>query len=1071
MSGGRLIKTLCAVIVAVLYVAGLWNAPILTGRAVGRLSAQTLPAGAERGQVKEVDFVRDIQPIFKSACYACHATGKPAGRLRLDSKALALEGGVSGKVILPGNSKDSRLLHRILGLGGEPRMPPQGQPLSQRQIALISAWIDQGAVWPEEAAGKQVTLARHWAYVKPVRPALPRVPRESDTAWVLNPIDAFILARLEKEGLHPSAPAPEADRTQLLRRLYLDLTGLPPSPEQVDHFLRDASPKAYEKVVDALLAAPQFGERWAAPWLDLARYADSHGFQKDNLHELWAYRDWVIRALNADMPFDRFTIEQIAGDLLPDASPEQRIATGFHRAVPNNVENGTDQEENRVNQVVDRVNTTATVWLGTTLGCAQCHNHKYDPFTQKEYYQFFAFFNNTARETDFTDAKAMAALKFIGPYLTLADPETQQRRSGLEAELKRLEEEIAGRSNQLLPGQRLWERQTLPELDKMAKIHVLEVADFSSLGGANHRVLKDRSVLLVDDAPDQDTYVVTVRTHLTGISGFKLETLTDASLPGNGPGRSDESRPAFVLTSFHLSAAAAGSQAPAEPVALRQAQADFSQEGYDIAGALDDDPRSGWAIAPAYRQDHWAVFWTASPVGHPQGMTLTFRLVQNAGEARTIGRFRLSAVTGGRGAPDERIFPAEVAEILKTPEENRSAKQAKRLAEFYLSQDQAMRRLQSERAKVERALKDLTLPRTLVMQELEEARPTARLIRGNFLQRAEIVQPGAPSALHPLPAGPLNRPNRLTLARWLVDRENPLVARVTVNRWWAEIFGRGLVATPEDFGIKGELPTHPELLDWLAVEFMERGWSMKAMLKLMVTSATYRQSSRLTPELRARDDQNKLYARGPRFRLAAEMIRDNALAAAGLLNLKPGGPPVRPYQPPGLWENKVGGDRASYEVSKGQEQYRRGVYVVWKRASPYPSFVNFDATARTACVVHRSRSNTPLQALTLLNDPVYVEAAGALARRTLTERAGASVEERIEYAFRLCLSRRPQADEMGALKKLFDLQYRKYVNDPEAAKSLIGSLPLPQGVGVAELAAWQTVASALLNLDEMITKG
>jgi hypothetical protein len=780
--------------------------------------AATASAGTASDERRAaVDFAREVYPVLQRSCFECHGSERQRGGLRLDVRAAALQGGSGGRVVVPGKAEQSELYRRItLPKGHEEIMPARGEPLARVHLERIRDWINQGAAWP---AG--VRAGSHWAYVKPVRPARPRI---NSPAWPRNDIDSFILARLEKEGLRPS---PEATREQWLRRVSLDLIGLPPTPAEVDAFLADRGPNAYEQVVERLLASPQYGERWARPWLDLARYADSHGFQRDDLRDLWPYRDWVIRSLNADVPFDRFTLEQIAGDLLPGATVDQRVATGFHRCAPTNVEAGTDQEENRVNQVFDRVNTTATVWLGTTLECAQCHDHKYDPFTQKEYYQLFAFFNNTEKETDFTSPKARAALKFTGPYLELPPSEGEQP-----------------------PG------EAQPKHER----------------------------------------------------------------PPTGVG-----------------------------------------------------PRGKTAAAPGTERE--------------------------------------------QASPD-----------VKTHQP----------------------------------------PRTLVMQEMAQPRPSTVLVRGVFLDKGEPVRPGTPAVLHALPEGP---GNRLALARWLVDRDNPLVARVTVNRWWAEFFGRGLVSTPEDFGVKGEPPTHPELLDWLAVEFMERGWSMKAVHRLIVLSATYRQSSKVTPELLAKDDQNKLYARGPRFRMDAEMIRDNALAVAGLLSLKQGGPAVRPYQPPAIWENKVGGDRVTYVKSEGEDGYRRGVYVVWKRASPYPSFMNFDATARTACVAQRSRSNTPLQALTLLNDPVYVEAAQALARRVLAERPAVHIEERIRHAFRLCVARAPTEGEVRVLKQLHEQLLGRYAGDATAAKELIGRSSIPPGTSPAEFAAWLGVAAALLNLDEMITKG
>ncbi len=1020
------------------------------------LSAVALTVGAAGPGTPRpaVDFARDVYPVLRAACFDCHGPDRQRGGLRLDGRVAVLRGGDSGAAVVPGRADRSELLRRVtLPKGSDGAMPARGEPLTRAQADLVRAWIDQGAPWPDA-----VTTARHWAYTRPVRAALPAV---RDATWPRNAIDFFILARLDKEGLRPS---PEADRTTLLRRASLDLIGLPPSPDEVDAFLADASPDAYEKVVDRLLASPHFGERWARPWLDLARYADSHGFQRDDLRSVWPFRDWVIRALNDDMPFDRFTAEQLAGDLLPGATTEQKIATGFHRCSPTNVEAGSEPEETRVNQVFDRVNTTAAVWLGTTLECAQCHDHKYDPFTQKEYYRLFAFFNNTAIEADRSNAKVPGSIRFLGPSLSLPERGPNPERERLAAEVRRLDEQLATRCRQLAPDMDRWEASVAASLGKAGQVHVLPVADFDSTAPSPHRVLDDNSVLLVDDPPERDTYTVTVHTRLSGITGFRLEALTDPSLPGQGPGRGDATRPNFVLNTFAVKAAPRGKEDAAQPVKFTRAAADFSQRNFDVAGAIDDDPRTAWAVAPQFHKPHWAVFDTAAPVGFAEGTTLTFTLVQDFGAARTIGRLRLSALTGPRqSAP----VPADVVAILRTAKEKRSPAQSARVLDYRLEQDEAARRLRERRAAAERGLLALRPPTTLVMQELPAPRRTAVLGRGNYREPGEAVRPGTPAVLHPLPDGPTDR---LTLARWLVHRDNPLVGRVTVNRWWAELFGRGLVGTVEDFGIKGEPPTHPELLDWLAVEFAEGGWSMKRVLRAVVLSATYRQASRLTPELRARDDQNRLYARGPRFRLDAEMVRDNALAVSGLLGRKAFGPPVRPYQPAGLW-TKIGGDRVEYVVSPPEDRNRRGVYVVWKRSALYPSFMNFDATARLACTVKRSRTNTPLQALTLLNDPVYVEAAMALARRAVVERPRAGTDERIRHAFRLCLARSPSGAEQKVLGKLFESQREASRANPSATRDLLAGVAVPAGVVPEEFAAWYAVATALLNLDETITKG
>jgi hypothetical protein len=1011
-----------------------------------------------------VDFGRDIQPLLAGHCYDGPGPQKSKGKLRLDTPDSALRTG-QGAIILPGKADQSELYRRVtLPKGHEDIMPNRGEPLTKAQTDLIRNWINEGAVWPTNAV-----IAKHWSYVAPVRPAAPAL---KNSQWPKNEIDRFVLARLEKAGLQPS---PSADPPRLLRRLYLDLIGLPPSPEDVAKFLADKSPDAYEKIVDRLLASPQYGERWARPWLDLARYADSLGFQRDNLWELWPYRDWVINALNRDMPFDRFTIEQLAGDLLPNAALDQKIASGFNRCTAINVEAGSDQEESRVNQVFDRVNTLGTVWLGSTIECCQCHNHKYDPFTQKDYYQLFAFFNNTPKESRYSNPNTTIGLDFDGPYLKLPNPKADEQRAALENKIRALDEQAEAARPALLAGQAAWEKDLAAKLSTVAQTHVLEIAKFESESGTAHELLNDKSVLLHDDEndalPERDTYTITVHTTLTGITGFKLETLADPSLHGGGPGRGDPQRPNFILSNFKVTVSTPGSEKP-RTIEFSKARADFEQKNFTVAKTLGKDPRRGWGITPQFARDHWAIFEIATPIESPQGATLTFTLAQNYGGSRLIGRLRLSALTGDPGFPD---IPADLVAILQSPAEKRTDAQKNRLENFYLAGLPAVEKTKATRARLNSELKNLAVTTTLAMQETHPRQSTI-FVRGNFLDKGVEVQPDVPAVLPPLPDGPRNR---LTLARWLVSSSNPLTARVAVNRWWAEFFGRGLVATPEDFGVKGESPTHPELLDWLACEFMSpktaplataKPWSMKHLHRLIVTSATYRQSARLTPELRERDDKNELYARGPRLRMDAEMIRDNALAAAGLLSLKMGGAPVHPYQPPGIWESKVGGVPVNYEISEGPDRYRRGIYTVIKRTSPYPAFITFDAPNRNTCIVRRPRSNTPLQALVMLNDPVYVEAAGALAKRVLKEKPSASIEEKIRHAFQLCTARPPDRSETAILIRLFEQQLQSGKNAaPDAAKLLQNTRP--EGMDPAEFAAWYGVASAILNLDETLTKG
>lgn len=996
-----------------------------------------------------VDFARDVYPILQRACFECHGAIKQSGELRLHDRTSAFQGS-SGPTIVPGQPDQSELLRRVkLPAGDDEIMPARGKPLPPQQIAVLERWISAGAVWPED-----FQPPKHWAYVHLQRPNIPQV---QDRQWPRNAIDAFVLQRLEAEKLKPAS---EAEALTLLRRLSLDLVGIPPSPQQAEAFLQAVQVNrmlAIEQLVDELLASPRFGEKWARPWLDLARYADSHGFQRDDLRELWPYRDWVIRALNDDMPFDRFTLEQIAGDLLPEANESTRIATGFHRCTTTNVEAGSEPEETRINQVMDRVNTTAAVWLGTTLECCQCHDHKYDPFTQRDYYQLLAYFNNTEIEADRSNPNVPGSIKFLGPMMTLAEQSIAPPAAVIE-ELAALQAQLNSRKAALLQDLPDWEKTLTPTTGQRPQEYVLTIAEFISTEGSAYRLLDDGSILLIEEAPETDTYIVKVQTQLKEITGFKLEALTDPSLPGKGPGRGDEKRPNFVLNTFSVTAAPLNKISASQNLKLNAVSASFSQKNFDAAGAVDDDPKTAWAINPRFHEPHWAIFATAEPTGFADGTTLTFTLTQKFGSARTIGRLRLSALTG---ALVTESLPTEIASLLAIPMEDRTSPQQQALLTYRLKQDELASNWLARIEELQPQAKPVPIS-TLVMQELATARETTIFQRGDYHSPGDPVHSGVPEVLR---SSSNVSGNRIDLARWLCDRDNPLTARVVVNRWWAELFGRGLVSTVEDLGIQGEPPTHPELLDWLAVEFMDSGWSMKHVLRTMVLSATYQQSSRMTPELAARDDQNLLLARGPRFRLSAETIRDNALAIAGFLSEKSFGPPVRPYQPEGLW-TKVGGAVVNYEVSPGEDQYRRGVYVVWKRASPYPSFINFDATGRLACTVKRSRSNTALQALTLLNDPVYVEAAQGLARRVLAECPHESLIERLRYAFHLCVTREPDEQELLILERL----YQEQLEATQLARKPKNARQSQAGIDAATFAAWQAIATTLLNLDETITK-
>lgn len=1011
---------------------------------IGFLAAPLTAHGAAA-----TDFAKDVFPILQRACFECHGPETHKADLRFDiasPKHREVGADLLRRVALPKEDNDA--------------MPKRGPRLTSAEIHRLRDWINTGAPWPDN-----LETLKHWSYLPPQRPALPAVQNKT---WAKNEIDAFILAKLEAEKLTPS---PEASPETLIRRLSLDLTGLPPRPAEVDAFVsacRSAAgvTSSWEALVDRLLASKEFGVRWARPWLDLARYADSHGFQRDDLRDIWAYRDWVVDALNANMRFDQFTLEQIAGDLLPNAMPQQIIATGFHRCTPTNVEAGTEPEESRINQVIDRVNTTGAVWLGSTLECAQCHNHKYDPFTQRDYYSLLAYYNNTEKEAERSNPNTPGSIRFNGSPMKLADPAREAQRQQLLAQVKALDEQITTRQQQAAavaakPGVKGSELAAPP-------IRVLKPATFLTESDAESELQPDGSVLLTGPVPETDTYTFETELPAGPLNGLMLEALTHASIEGEGPGRGGAARPNFVLHTFACTLTTPDGKT--RPLTFSAAHADYSQRGFEVGNLIAPGGKRAWAIGQRFHEPHWAAFELAAPVTIAAGTKLSIRMEQNFGKGLVMGCLRISSITG------------DVAACLPTVEEP-AAKAA-----TAKPKDARLAQLEKQKAAVQKQLAALDAPTTEVMRELPQPRMSTLFKRGVYTDPGEPVTATIPAVFGSAASGP---PNRLTLAKWLVSRDNPLAARVTVNRWWAELFGQGIVTTLEDFGIKGAAPSHPELLDWLAVEFMDSGWDMKHVLKKIVMSAAYRQSSAIydlkdepTPpqdqivnhkskiiNASALDPSNAWLWHGPRFRLDAETIRDNALAIAGLLNVRQGGVPIRPPQPDGLWA-KVGGQQYKYVISPGDERYRRGLYVVLKRGSPYPSFVNFDASARMACVVRRSRSNTPLQALTLLNDPVYVEAAQAFARRIVTEAPSQDLEARLHHAFRLALARPPRPHELEVLRSLWDTQFTAAQADTQATHDLTaGLLPLPTSLSPAEFAAWYSIATTILNLDECITKG
>ncbi len=1170
--------------------------------------APSLP-GAET----KIDFNRDIRPILSENCYACHGPDPKTREadLRFDLQEEPFKKLESGKAaIVAGDLSQSEMIRRITTNDEDDQMPPVkfGKTLTKAQIDLLSQWVKQGAQWKG-----------HWAYVAPERPQVPKVKKKS---WTRNEIDFFILARLEKEGLQPSK---EADKTKLIRRVTLDLTGLPPTIDEVNAFLADKSANAYEKLVDRLLASPAFGERMALFWLDVARFADTNGYHIDNHRDIWKWREWVINAFNKNMPFDQFTVEQLAGDLLPNATVEQKIATGFNRNEMVNFEGGADAAEYATKYVVGRVDTTSKTFLGTTFACSECHDHKYDPISQKEYYEFFAFFN-TVDEKGLDGAKESPV-----PRLSIPAPKQESELKNLTTEMTaldtKLKELLETPHPELDSAQTLWEQKMSGNSPR--NWTALSAETFSATSGATFEKQNDAALLVSGTNADKEIYEVIFKTMEKNITGLRLDVLTHETLRKKGPGRSENGN--FVLTGFEaevknlaketkeleplklgdwftvgpFSAASAkeaftkvfppeseidltkkydgeklswiektnwqdgvvheigkvensasyvfrtitsetarpievslgsndgiqlwlngskllakdvarGAAADQEklmlhlsagenklllkinngtatsgfyfkilnerldqyPVKFAIAAADFSQKDFDIANALDGKDDTGWAILNEKAQagkSRQAFFAARHPFGFDGGTEIKVRLkFQSKFVEHGFGYFKIAATTSD-ALPEFARLPVDMRAILLVEAKKRNDQQNLALRKYYREQFSPEFKVVSKHVDAKREAKtklESEIPETMVMKEMEKPRDTHILIRGDFRSKGDKVTANIPAVFPPLPEG---KADRLALAKWMVDPKNPLVSRVTVNRFWQQYFGTGLVKTADDFGSQGEWPSHPELLDWLATEFTARDWEIKAMQKLIVMSATYRQDSAVDKNVLDRDPENRLLARGPRFRLDAETIRDNALAVSGLLNRKMGGRSVSPYQPPGLWEQIAFGREFSsqvYEQSKGDDNFRRGIYTYWKRSMPYASFVTFDAPNREVCTVKRPRTNTPLQALVLMNDPVYIEAARSLGERILKE-GGETFQERITFAFKLCFARAPQKQEIKLLHEIYAKQLQHFQTNKEAAAKLIaiGESKASESLDASDLAAWTTIGNILLNVDEMITKG
>lgn len=1003
------------------------------------LSLALLPVVAVSLRAADPDFDKEILPILRERCIDCHGADEQESGLAVHTLGHFKRGGDRGVLIVPGKSDESFLLKVLTTDGDVPRMPMDDDPLPADQIDLIKRWIDAGAPgWKETSVARRIVHSDHWSFQPIVRPDVPGVKHRD---LVRNAIDAFVLRKLEAEGVEPSA---EADRDTLIRRVYLDLLGLLPSPEERAEFVNDSRPGAYERMVDRVLASPHYGERWGRHWLDAARYADSNGYTIDGPRSIWPYRDWVVDAINRDLPFDRFVIEQLAGDLLPNPTTDQLIATGFHRNTLINQEGGTDKEQFRCEAVVDRVSTTGTVFLGLTVGCAQCHSHKFDPITQREFYELFAVFNQCDE-----------------PNLDLPTEQQAQQRTKLtkdladaKAALKKYESEKSGgnAAGAGLAAFQQWKAQ------HERVWTVISLQRVTALGMTRFERLEDES-WLVKDPEIHETYTLEFESPVDDLRSLRLEALTHDSIHNRGPGLTDHGN--FTLNEATLETAG-GTFIP-----ITRADADHAQKGGEAKNAIDGDDTTFWAInaTPDKQHSDREIQFTLNP-DQPikAGTKLRLRLLQTySNTPYLIGRFRLSATSApGPYLQIPLLVRRKWEQAKKWDDKKFSAEIETELGKF----DPQRRKLTDAVNKFAAKLKSLNgrIDKTMVVRRKSEPRKTYIHIRGDFLRHGAEVQPAVPGVLHPLPEG-VETPNRLQFAEWLMDPANPLTPRVTVNRFWQRFFGLGLVETENDFGTQGSPPSHPKLLDWLASEFIREGWSMKRFHRLIVCSHTYRQSSALRPDLLQKDPRNRLLARQSRIRLEAEAIRDVGLASADLLYPKFGGPGVYPPQPGGI--DLLTQVKKKWDTETGPDRYRRALYTYLWRSNLYPFFPTFDAPGATMACTRRARSNTPLQALTLANDEAFVEMAQALARRILTE-GPAYDEGRLRFAWEVCFSREPGDQELSVMAK-FVQQQRDALTDEGDAKAIAGSQLVP-GVSPNEQAAWTMTARVLLNLDEFITR-
>lgn len=992
----------------------------------------TMAIGADEPLPEVVEFNRDVRPILSENCYACHGpdANKREAELRLDTEAGLFGRGAKKQPVVPSKPGDSELITRVTSPAPEQRMPPvdSGKTLSPRDISILKKWVEQGARWQG-----------HWAFIKPVRPALPGAV---EAGFTRNEIDQFILARLKPAGLKHS---PEADKVTLIRRLSFDLTGLPPSIEDVDRFVADTSPDAYEKLVDRILESPHYGERMALYWLDLVRFADTAGYHSDNPRDIAPFRDYVIQAFNENKRFDQFTIEQLAGDLLPNPTLWQKVASGYNRLLQTTEEGGAQAKEYIAKYSADRVRNVSSVWIGATMGCAECHDHKFDPFTQRDFYSMAAFFADV-QET---------AVGRREPGIPVPSANDQRELNRLAGQIAAAEKSLDEAVVAFLASDPKWEQELGTEWQVLAPAEST-VQGESQLAKQNDGSLKSRG-----KSAAQEVYAFTLQSEAR-LTAIRLEAMADDDLPAKGPGLASNGN--FVLTEFKVNRI--GDDGKLTPVKISRAVADHSQNGHDIATAFDGKDNTGWAVLPQIGQSHEAVFELAEPVTGKLSIVMEFK---SQFAQHGIGRLRLAGTTSDK--PAARSAPPAVRAIVAKPADQRTDADKNQLVAYL--RDQSVR-FQPQRDEVQKATAtrdsfSKTIPASLITMA-GPPRVVRMLPRGNWLDDSgEVVSPAIPAFFGKLQTGD-RRPTRLDLANWLVSADNPLTSRVFVNRLWKQLLGNGLSKSLEDSGSQGEWPTHPELLDWLAVEFPNSGWDVKHMVRLIVTSGTYRQNSTQSRDARAIDPFNRLLSAQNRVRLDAELIRDNALSISGLLSRRIGGESDKPYQPDGYWEF-LNFPRRNWDFDKDERQYRRGLYTWWQRSFLHPSLLAFDAPSREECTADRPRSNTPQQALTLLNDPTYVEAARVFATRINSE-GGATDEAKLTWAFRRAVSRAPKAEELAILQRLLAKHREDFRANLAAAEQLpkTGLATIPATIDKVELAAWTSVARTILNLHETVTR-